>query len=689
MFDERARDLMKLLIERNIHILRDLERQSGLTKRQIEYSLEKISEILTDWNVKPLTIINNKITLTTQEKDVLIKVLMDRENFENYTMNSIERGKYLFLLLFYYYEDYFSVNHFIDEFEVGKTTVLSDIKLLNLELAKNNIKINYSRTKGYFLSGNESDIRYYLMKQIIVDLSSKNTTLIYDYFISKNKLESYLTRKQELLQLTQKYEVSFVENRLEEFIYTLIFIQTRLDVSLDKSKRNYFLSAMSDMKEFSLAEDILTYYGMENESANYYLCAWILGISMGTASSETVDHEVVMSLVEKIAVRFESLSGLRFYNEISAIEQIYSHFRPAYYRLYFNLPIINPLNDKIRSEYNKLFLIVKETLKPIESLLDNKIPEDEISLLTMHFASLCQDSKVELAKKKVGLIVCPNGVGSSSIVYAELKALFPEISFIGPVETNTIDMLENSYDFIFSTVPNVRLFYTNKPVYFVSPIMDAAEKYRLITDVYSSNQELNIHLPNMEAILEVIEEYADIKNRDKLEHELYNIVLPSENNQILTASKISIHLCDIINPNLIKIDVQALDWEAAIRLSAAPLLKENYISRDYIETIVANTKKDGPFMVITKSVALPHARPADGVKKLGLSLVRLKQPVEFGSKENDPVKYVFCLAAEDNKKHLDAMAELVEILSDSDFYKMIDNAKSVKEIYDYIQTYSY
>ena len=58
----------------------------------------------------------------------------------------------------------------------------------------------------------------------------------------------------------------------------------------------------------------------------------------------------------------------------------------------------------------------------------------------------------------------------------------------------------------------------------------------------------------------------------------------------------------------------------------------------------------GPYIVITKHVALPHARPEAGALESAIGIATLKHPVKFGNKDNDPVKYLFCLSATDNIK---------------------------------------
>ena len=68
-------------------------------------------------------------------------------------------------------------------------------------------------------------------------------------------------------------------------------------------------------------------------------------------------------------------------------------------------------------------------------------------------------------------------------------------------------------------------------------------------------------------------------------------------------------------------------------------------------------------------------------------LLNLYSPFVLGNNENDPVKYVFCLSAIDNNSHLRAMSELVELLEEDEFFKVLDSAKEAKEIIDFIKTH--
>ncbi|MDD7681333.1 MAG: PTS sugar transporter subunit IIA [Stecheria intestinalis] len=143
-------------------------------------------------------------------------------------------------------------------------------------------------------------------------------------------------------------------------------------------------------------------------------------------------------------------------------------------------------------------------------------------------------------------------------------------------------------------------------------------------------------------------------------------------------------LKDLLDERLIQLHVHADGWEDAIRKAAAPLVETGKVKESYVDDIVKGVHEYGPYIVITKHVALPHARPESGALECAIGITTLDTPVEFGNKDNDPVSYLFCLSATDNSKHLQALADLSELLEDEGFYRMLDAAKNSHEVYDYL-----
>ena len=103
-----------------------------------------------------------------------------------------------------------------------------------------------------------------------------------------------------------------------------------------------------------------------------------------------------------------------------------------------------------------------------------------------------------------------------------------------------------------------------------------------------------------------------------------------------------------------------------------------------MDAMIKNVKELGPYIVIAPGIAMPHARPEDGVKKVCMSLITLSNPVEFGNEENDPTKIVICVGAKDHHTHLKAISELTQLLECSENVSRIKHFKDVKDLLDLV-----
>ena len=130
--------------------------------------------------------------------------------------------------------------------------------------------------------------------------------------------------------------------------------------------------------------------------------------------------------------------------------------------------------------------------------------------------------------------------------------------------------------------------------------------------------------------------------------------------------------------NRITIANSISSWQDAIRLCSKPLLCQGYITNNYIDDMINNVIKNGPYMIIMPLVALPHSRPESGVNKTGLSLLKLNEPVLFP--DDTPVQLLFTLAANQNDEHMDLISELSEFLIGPSNIPNLLNANSVEEI---------
>lgn len=536
------------------------------------------------------------------------------------------------------------------------------------------------------------DIRRLMIKFVIGILSTSRDCKIFNLFINEYKLDNFQNSKEIISNLAVKHNIKFVEDRLLEFIYIFIFLKARM---ISEKKNEFEISRIPNisvirlMKEYNFTEDLL--YSFENGNkiqafdANY-ISAWIIGISVGNTKDKTEDISIISKIVIRIMTRFESLSGFHYMNHDGIFEQLYSHFRPAYYRLLFKLPIYNPLCEKVKTEYKELYKLVSETMKPFSELFDQEIPEDELAYLTIHFGAILFNGKeVIIPQKKRALIVCSGGIGSSAILYTELKNLFPELYFLLPIELSKLKEISEPIDIVFTSNYSTELMEIEQPLIKVSPVMTLKEKSQVKREVYMQLGNTFLRQPRVEEVIEIVKKYAKISSEDMLYDKLQSYFSRMEN--FIAKNDGELMLSDIINENLIRLKVQAKNWEDAIRKSASALLENNKITAPYIDAMISTAREAGPYIVITKHVALPHAKPEAGAKETAMGIAVLEHPIEFGNKGNDPVKYIFSLSAVDHESHLQAMAEFLELLEEKEFYDVLDKAKNAEEIMSYIKAY--
>lgn len=140
---------------------------------------------------------------------------------------------------------------------------------------------------------------------------------------------------------------------------------------------------------------------------------------------------------------------------------------------------------------------------------------------------------------------------------------------------------------------------------------------------------------------------------------------------------------ELIRLENIDIDVDATDWQDAIRKAGALLENAGSIKNEYIENMINSVKTLGPYIVLMPGFALGHSEPCPEVLKSDLSLITLKNPINFGSM-NDPVKVVMCLACVDKESHMAGIQKVaMKLMQDNAIENMLA-CKTKEELYKYI-----
>lgn len=235
-------------------------------------------------------------------------------------------------------------------------------------------------------------------------------------------------------------------------------------------------------------------------------------------------------------------------------------------------------------------------------------------------------------------------------------------------------LLSHDVDLVISTIelPKLRI-----PAVVVNPLLNERDILKLRP--FLGKQTFSMD-GDYQKVLDIIKNNCRIINRNGLEEELQEMFgyRPKKAGGELM-------LKDVLTKEVIRIHEKASDWEDAVRKCGELLVESGAAKESYVNAMIQSVKTIGPYIVIAPGIAMPHARPETGAIKTGFSLITLQNPVSFGNKENDPVNIVICICSADNKSHIKALSELVNLLGNEDNIKAIKEAESVETILQLVQ----
>ena len=115
----------------------------------------------------------------------------------------------------------------------------------------------------------------------------------------------------------------------------------------------------------------------------------------------------------------------------------------------------------------------------------------------------------------------------------------------------------------------------------------------------------------------------------------------------------------LIENHSIALNQTATSWKEAIKVGTDLLVKAGTIEPSYYDHIISNIEKMGPYIILAPGLAMPHARPEEGVIKTSFALVTLKDPVTFEG-EDEPVSVFITLAGSDSDRHMEGLIEITQ-----------------------------
>ncbi|MDU5333894.1 BglG family transcription antiterminator [Enterococcus sp.] len=631
--------------------LKEATQQTGLSAKELATQLAELDLIV-------------ETTVDTEEQRVFIAPISIElwtrklvNETKDYFIYSEEQRQALIYLLSYSAFEELSLFHFQDFLEISKGTAIADVKKLRTYLSSQKVELVYSRKDGFYLSGDELEIRRVAQNFVALLVQDSIGKFGLFYWLNQYDLTLYAQIRDVIQEQTNALGLTIVPSRIDE-----------VSLLIGLSYKRIHEERLTKLTDLNILQSLTVYQASEkffqiffNGSSSHeigYMTIVLMTIVQGEIRDLQLDF--LLSCSAEIIHQMENYSAIQFSSFRELLMNVFYHLVPAYFRIRFRFYLPNVLIENIQMDYPEIFEFTKKALDPLEKVVEQKIPIEEVGFFSILFGGAITNQKAEAVEKEVrAMIVCPSGISSSLILQTELKKMFSTIHF---QEASSVDQLqsvsEENYDVVFSTIP----LDSKKRVYLVKPLMSQLEKNQLINQVQEELLVPGFSMPSAEEIIKALSPYIELK-KGVTDEKLYKVLNKKMNRLIEQKEDNRPMLTELITPEMIQISEQVADWETAIRLAAQPLVDSQKIENRYSEAMIDKVKQYGPFIHIGKGIALPHARPEDGVKALGMSLLKIEKPVLLLDDEKHDIQLFVCLAAVDNEAHLRALSSLTKLLS--------------------------
>lgn len=642
-----------------------------IKERLIRYDIEKINDYL---NSKGLPTIQKESKGRLVYPDVL--TLNDFELTEEFIYNQEERIA-LILLLLLLDSKRMKLNQLSRELQISRSTIKNDLDLLELQLEKKHINIEYHQE--FYLEGMERNIfnltsdefqKYVDIivgnKKILNAFEEKVIEIIKDSFHNAS-LEKVVNWIDELLDsmhclLTDQLYRWYVANVLILVNYIINERPHPLEqTEIDAVEFTIFEEPIKELETIINKKISLKQSRVLVKLMSYTNKYGLYGQSIDLVEIEKITKQLISLMSEKTDLPFEK-------DEI-LFQGLINHMTALISRVNQEIVLKDNVTSILSNNDIKIFEIVLAVTKEIGVL--NKINNDtEITYLAIHFIASIKRIK-ENQYKRI-LLVCGFGYGTSTMLKETLVNEF-QITIVDIIPTYKISSYQNwnEIDYVITTTP-IELLNDIK-VICVNPILSNQDFNRL-RNMGILRKNFLTQYQSINRNLDFLTDDQRLKVLEVIQKEIGNFQEPEKN-------KIE-KLTDLLKYEDILVINEKLDWSKSVYRSSKSLIEKGYINEDYIDEIFENIKNLGFYSVTDEGFALLHGKGNDAIKSTCMSLLINQQPIKFNDKT---INLVFVLASKDKKEHIPAIITWVRMITNTDVISQLSKCQSNDEAYDIIK----
>ncbi len=532
--------------------------------------------------------------------------------------------------------------------KISTTTIYNDMRTVEPLLAHWNVLVTSRQNQGIVAEANELTRRRAIIALLMARLNRVprgeeridpwNDVLVQEYThgVELAAISDAIRKAQERLT------VKMSEDVFTEFLIAILVCLRRHHLRVIKPVRlapdvDRYLDSLEiqDAIQLLLAELLRIGVRLPFDEIPYLSLQLAVLSQINPVSDH--DNKVYWEAARLVAYRAAAYLGDFIFQDAKLIKDLAHHLSWLIPRLrYTDLPPVNFLPE-LHSTYPHLLKVAKDSTKVLDDLVGLPLPDEAVAYVALHLGAATERAVDKLSRINVA-VVCDSGMATGSFMLTKLRTRFPDVSFTGPYRKDEVRSLLDSeaVDLVVTTIPLAAL-------------------------------------PVKVLVSEPVPSVRTMQNIETCLSHIRNTILEQD-----VARRAG--LVDVLHPGNIQLAVKASNWEEAVRAAGALLVASGAAEPVYVESAVAAVKEHGPYIVVFPGVALAHAKPGCGAKRLEVSLAVLGSPVRFGHPDNDPVYLVFAISSIDFESHSQVLSEFMEVFQQRSVVDAVAQVRSATEV---------
>lgn len=687
--NRRSVDILQSLMGNRI-LINELAEKYGVSVRTIRNDINTINLFLEKNSFAIIDMDRYGFCSCSVELSKM-KDLLKQNDFYNYKLSKEERRSMISMILVLA-PSFVTLGAVADKLCVSRATVVNDMEDVKRHLEKYKITVISHPNKGFQVKGPESAKRLLLWQEYNQNQEFMHEEIVVSAAYTNPEQETNVIRKI-IQEQEHSHDLYLTDDSYESLLSYLWIMMKRVH-------DGNFIEECADSGTVydSMARDILKYISQYcrlvfTDHEKLYLGTVLK--SLRYMKRRKMDKKILSiqivtrQFIEAVSRELNSNLNKDYY----LFENLSSHLATSL-DADSNMFSTNSMFFEITRKNPDVYQTVCNNQNILEEYIGRKLTYIESVYITIHICAALERKQNHVRPIRV-VLACNGGVGTSQLLAAKLENLF-HFQIVKVISSHEARYLRQSEaDMVVSTVPLEDL---PVPVVEVSATLGAedCEIIKQAEDKLRAQGNFTVEFKKSpafpkealaECVEHVLERYGVRQSGDLQEAICNEVISFLDKEDGIREQKTALKLRDLLTAEFIELDVECRNWREAVVKSAGKLLELGYIEERYVDAMIHNIELHGAYIVISPGFAMPHAGLDEGTKKAGMSLIRLKEPVEFGSVQ--PVRFFCCLSAVDNETHLQAFINLVNLLENDEFKKTLTRASTAAQAARIIGEFEY